>query len=334
MASPQDGTSSPIGRKVRRLAIFVAVVIALYTGGWFYGAGKLEGFIKDQLAALPPDVGTRCDNLGVGGFPFLIGVTCERTILSEPANGIEVEAGALRTAARIYMPGQAMMEMDSPARARFGDRVELEGDWGSLRASVAAGMDGLKRASIEGKEVDLHINLPADFLAFRLNVGLPQLHVRDNNGDLDLAILAEKLSWEQIGVSPSLPTLSASLDMTIVGKAGVLRGLPWGAKRADAELRAFKLDLGNGIYGELSGPLSVDDDGWVSGTLDLTLERLDLWEETLNTAFPEASGTVSGMARMLQSLANGKTDKVKVKLNVNRGTVSLSLLPIAHIPQL
>jgi hypothetical protein len=81
----------------------------------------------------------------------------------------------------------------------------------------------------------------------------------------------------------------------------------------------------------MSGPFTIDEDGYVSGTFRTTLEKLDLWDRRLQAIFPDAGDTISGVAALLKGLANGG-DKVTVKLRVDRGNISLSMLPLGKIP--
>jgi hypothetical protein len=69
----------------------------------------------------------------------------------------------------------------------------------------------------------------------------------------------------------------------------------------------------------------------MTGTFKTRLEKLGLWEEVLNKAFPEAQSTISGMKAMLQGLASGG-DSVDVQLQVTDGLITLSMMPLGHIP--
>lgn len=334
MASLNQPTASTAGRKIRRLGIGVAIAIALYTAGWYYAANRLEGFLNNALvASAEGPVAADCNGLSVGGFPFLIGVTCEKTGLLDQPNGIKAAFEGFRSAARIYMPGTAIVEIDGPAQVSSAYGVSAKGDWQSLRASLSANLDGLKKASFEGRAVTAKIASDRTFQSFNLAIGHPELHVRANGDDLDIALLTEDVDFSMEGFIQPLPRLSASADLTLVGKSHVLNGKAYGGKETSGELRALKVDMGQGMYAELSGPFSIDAEGWVSGSLVLYVENLDLWEKTLLTGFPEASGTISGMSEMLRGLTKGR-DKVSVNLSIDKGTIMLSLIPIGHIPQI
>ena len=60
-------------------------------------------------------------------------------------------------------------------------------------------------------------------------------------------------------------------------------------------------------------------------------EKIDLWQQHLLKLFPDAEGTISGLAALLKGLAKGGED-VTVNLVVTKGTLSLSMMPLARIP--
>jgi hypothetical protein len=332
LAADTTAASSPAGRKIRRLGIAVAVIVALYSAGWFYVASKFEAFLGQFLNN--PHAGAislQCDRLSTGGFPFLIGFTCDKTAIDNPSTGNRVTAGPFRAAARIYSPGTAIIELEGPASLTLGDGSTLTAQWQKLRSSLHANLRGLSELSLEGDLPSLKVDSPNFYAPFDLKVREGEFHTRQNNGDLDLAAIANDFQWVDEGGNPIIPKLSTSADLTVYGKAALLEGKPLGGKAMKGELRAFKIETSDGIYGEMSGPFTIDDKGYITGTFRTTLEKLDLWEQRLRTIFPEAGDTISGVAALLKGLAKGE-DKVTVNLSVNRGNISLSLLPLGKIP--
>ena len=80
MAIQTIATPSNAGRKIRWLGIAVAVIVALYSAGWFFVASKFETFLGQFVnQASPGNVIVTCGKLATGGFPFLIGFTCYTT---------------------------------------------------------------------------------------------------------------------------------------------------------------------------------------------------------------------------------------------------------------
>jgi hypothetical protein len=127
--------------------------------------------------------------------------------------------------------------------------------------------------------------------------------------------------------------LSASAEFTLEGQGALLKGKLRNGEPMAGQLTSFKIEMPNGIFGEMSGPFTIDEQGFVTGTFQTRLEHIALWEKTLLPAFPDAQGTVSGIAALLKGLAKG-ADNFNVKLEVNHGLITLSLFPIGHIPSI
>lgn len=332
MAGNPTGTPSTAGKKIRRLGVGVAIVVALYSDGWFYVASKFETYAAEFIdrsgnrgAAL------QCDGLQSGGFPFHLGLTCETITISDPRSGNRLQAGALTALARIYNPGAAVIDLHGPAQLSLGDGSTISGDWKRLRSSLHANFDGLTELSLQGDLPTVTLNSPGLFAPLTFKVKEGEFHTRQNNGDLDLAAIGNDFEWQAPGGAALLPRLSASIDMTVIGKAALLEGKPLIGKAMKGELRALKIETPDGVYGQISGPFSIDEDGYLSGTFKTQLEKLDLWQERLDKIFPDAGDMISGVGALLKGLAKGG-DKVTVTLKVHRGNISLSLLPLGKIP--
>jgi hypothetical protein len=326
---------SPAGRKIVRLGLAVAIMVALYSAGWFYVASKIETFL-DQFVdrAGPGRVSVTCDRLSakdVGNlFRFSLGFNCDRTALVDEA-GNRMNAGPLTVLARIYNPGLVNIALAGPVNATLADGTTLAGRWQRLQSSLHANSNGLTELSLQGEQPSLKIDSPEFDGPFDLRAREGEFHTRQNNGDLDLAAIASDFEWVDNAGNPILPKLSTSVDLTLYGKQGLLEGKRIVTRPMKGELRAFKIETPDGIYGEMSGPFTIDAEGRISGTFRTTLEKLDLWDQTLRGIFPDAGDTISAVAALLKGLAKDG-DKVTVNLKVDRGDISLSMLPLGRLP--
>lgn len=325
-AGTTSGATSA-SRKIRTLGIAVAIVAALYSAGWFFVASKFEDLLKGYLDGGGP-VEVRCPGLATSGFPFLIGFTCDRTEVVDGGNSLT--AGAFRAAARIYSPGSAVVELDGPANVSLADGSSVAAEWKSMRSSFSVGFSQLKTLSSVGEDVKLNYLSEALYNAITARASHGEFHIRGNGDTLEAAVLARDFQLGVEGADPILPVLSTSLKITFDGKAGLLEGRPLVAKPVTGDLTSFKIEMPDGLYGELSGPYEIDGEGYISGEFKTHLEKLDLWEKHLVKLFPDGESTISGMAALLRGLA--KDDKVTVNLVVDRGTITLSMVPIGRIP--
>lgn len=332
MALENTAGASTASRKIRRLGIAVVVVVALYSAGWFFVASKIEGIVGEFIAR-PGPVKLQCDGLERAGTPFRIGFACDRTGIRDDDTGSMISGGALRAVANIYNPGSALIELDGPVDASFLDGTVVNANWSLLRSGFSIGLSGLKTLSITSEGVS------ADFFSYALvepilaKASHGEFHLRGNGRDLDAAVLARDFSLATKSGAEILPRISTSTELTIKNKAGLLQGQPLFTRSMRGELTSFKIEGPGGLFGEMSGPFEIDSEGYVSGEFKTRLEKIGLWETHLVDILPDARSTVSGMAALLRGLAKDG-DMVTVNLVVDKGTITLSMVPIGHIPPL
>jgi hypothetical protein len=233
----------------------------------------------------------------------------------------------------ISRPSPVAVQCDGLERTGTPFRIGsvVTADWSLLRSGFSVGFSGLKTLSLtgEGVSVDLFDYALAEPLLAKAAHG--EFHLRGNGNDLDAAVLARDLSIATKSGSEILPTLSTSTMVTLKDKAGLLEGRPLVTKRMSGDLTSFKIEAAGGLYGELSGPFDIDDEGYISGEFRTRLEKLDLWEKHLLAIFPAGQSTISGMAALLRGLAKDE-NAVTVNLVVDKGTITLSMVPIGRIP--
>ena len=335
MASSSHADTSGVTRKLIWLAIAVVLAVALYTGGWFYAASWVKDRLSQALAA--SEQGTHsasCSNLAVNGFPFRIGVFCDSVGIDDRPSGLSATFGALRSAAQVYRPGHAVIELDGPAQVRVTPDLAFDVNWDLMRASAVAWTNGLDRASVAYDGLKGRLNAPSEGLSIGIAASHGEQHVRQSDAALDVAASLDALSLDVGG--RVLPPFDVAVDLTIANAATWLsaEGPPANLPRGmSAELRGLSLDLGEGKTMTLSGPLKVGDDGLVTGALDLTIEGITAWRDRISEAFPEVAEMAQRVAAAIKGFSNGE-DRAVVKLTVQQGTVYLGLFPIAEIPPL
>jgi hypothetical protein len=332
MALDTARAPTPASRKIRRLGITVAVIVALYSAGWFYVASKIEETVRNFIAR-PGPVELACDGLTRTGTPFRIGFACNRTSVKDEVSGGMLSAGAIHAVANIYNPGSAIVELTGPADISLLDGTAVTANWTLLRSGFSLGFSGLKTLSNTGENlsVDLFNYAMVEPIVAKAKHG--EFHIRGNGADVDVAMLANDFALATKSGAEILPTLSTSTELTLKDKAELLEGKPLLSKAMMGTLTSVKIATPDGLFGELSGPFEIDEEGYISGTFKTRLEKLDLWEANLLKLFPKAGSTISGMTALLKGLAKGG-DTVTVNLVVDKGRITLSMFPLGHIPPL
>ena len=334
-ASSQSGSGQySSGRKFWLLGGAILLVIALYTGGWFYAASALK---QTVLTAIAPRADTgvsgECSDIEFRGFPFRIGLFCSKVDVDDNVNGISATFGALRSAAQVYAPGHIVWELDAPAEIRTAQGLTVNAQWDNLQSSLTTKAQGIDRTStvIGGLKAVVVSSFTGQTVNF--DAARTEIHLRQNGADLDGAISVESANavvkdWPQV-----FPKFSASADITLAGKAGMIDGSDrQGLYGASGELRKVVVDIGDGKVMTLTGPFSFDEQGFLSGKFKLEIEQLGPWRDSIKQAFPQVAKTVDTAAKLLKALAGGK-DRVPVDLVVNRGEATVSgFIPLGSIP--
>ena len=74
-----DRKTPNYGRRILWLAVFVAILFGGYSVGWYYLADQLVARAKSTIADMNRNgVTVECDDPVVHGFPFRLGVYCDR----------------------------------------------------------------------------------------------------------------------------------------------------------------------------------------------------------------------------------------------------------------
>lgn len=339
MASSTRSGQTTVTRKVVLLSVFVALAVVVYSGGWMLAATMMQKRVAelfDGRNAAGADV--RCKDMDIRGYPFRIGLFCSSIAVDDRYNGISASLGAFRSAAQVYAPNHFVWELDSPAEVRSALGFSFSIQWDRLQSSVNAWFDGLSRSSLvtDGLKVDFTTIANGNTVTSRSDHG--EFHLRRNGEDLDAAVLVKNTVLTPSNGAPLvLPPLSASIDMTMLGKAGLL-----GPRRDAAttelygsrgEIHRFVIDFGEGRVLTVSGPLSVEDDGNLSGKLHLEVEKVEGWKDALTTAFPASAEDFENAAKVLTVLFGGK-DFGSADITVHEGVVSVGIIPLGVLPPL
>ncbi|MDK1490455.1 DUF2125 domain-containing protein [Sinorhizobium sp. 7-81] len=328
---------SSAGKKFLWLAVGIVLAAGIYSAGWFFAADQIEKRLTTYLSEKRENgLGGECTDMEVRGFPFRIGLFCDKLRLDDNLRGASVSFGSLRTASQVYQPGRAIVELDGPAEVRMSPGLTVSADWTLLHASLNATMSGLERSSIAYDNLTGTARWPltGDSLGFGASHG--EIHLRQNGEDLDAALSVEKLDLRP-AQGPSLASpVDVAADVTVVGKAGWMQAGALSARMlrgSSGELRHLTLDAGEGMSAKLSGPFSVNDQGLISGEFSLTMMNIDAWHTSLMKVVPEEIDLINNIATMLKALAGGKNEAT-VKLNVRDGTAFLAFIPVGVLPTL
>lgn len=327
---------SGVTRKVWLLAVAIVIVVAIYTGGWFYAASALKDKTLAVLGSQQANgISVECTDAEYRGYPFRIGLFCSKVTVDDSKNGVSATLGALRSAAQVYNPSHIVWEVDAPAEVRTSHGLTLSSTWDSLQSSLVAKLAGIERSStvIQGSTTSIVSATAAR--SINLAAERTEIHLRQNGQDLDAALSMQNARATAEGLTDLLPSMTTTVDVTLLGRAGMVDGTdPNGLALygTEGEMRRLSADLGEGRLITVTGPFSIDQDGYLFGRLKLQVEQIDAWRNSLAEAFPDIAPVLRTVAGMLSALTGGGQN-ASIDLTIDRGKVFAGgFIQIGKIP--
>ncbi|MEW7009217.1 MULTISPECIES: DUF2125 domain-containing protein [unclassified Lentilitoribacter] len=313
----------------------VFVVVAVYLG-WNWTADEMKVRVSDKLAEFSSDGKTiTCNNLDVEGFPFRLGLRCSHTAFDDNRRRFGLSAGALRTAAQIYKPGKIIAELDGPML--LSDKSnQLEINWQNLKASASIDLTNINRTSVEAS------NLRVDFkntifkdLGSLLADDL-QIHLRQNENDLDVAASADKLIAQTKGTKTILPASEFFMVAKLIDGANALEhtrsGEDFDIRSSNINLEHFNFISENGAKISADGPLNISAKGLLSGELNLIINNASDFLQIAQKNYPELSQNIAQINALLPMFQNRANGDIQFKLTLRDGFVQAGLFPLGFIP--
>lgn len=324
---------SSASRKFLWLGTAVALAVAGWTGLWFYGAGRIEAYLPTAFAAAGRSGAEPvCENPEIRGYPFRVGLFCTSSGLVLTAEGTRIAAGEFRSAAQVYDPRHLVSEIDGPLTVAGADGLSGRFDWQLLRASSVVAVDGLLRASIEGRTVTADLDGPDLVAKISAAADRFAVHLRRNGTDLDVAADGETITsplamaMKTFALEAAVP--GGALLLTPAGVDADLRGRTVVLHRLAAEFAA-----GGAL--SVSGTIAIAVDGVVSGDLKVKVSDQASLVGALREVAPAAAAQIEGVAQVIAALdIEPGDDAVTLPLTIRDGRMASGFIPLGTLPPL
>ncbi|MEO1747444.1 MAG: DUF2125 domain-containing protein [Pseudomonadota bacterium] len=307
------------GRRIKWLMLGVLLFVALYTGGWFFVASRVSDVVQTRLIDLRADgVDVNCPDQDVRGFPFRMGVFCSDFGLKAAQEGLNIDGGAFRSAAQVYDPTRAVVEIDAPLQIELsGETVLL--DYVVGQAVVEARSSGRRALSVEltdgsGEAGDITTKWDR-FTAFS----------REVDGDLEVAVQGVGLETD----ATSVPPLNLDADAIVTGASYETRNM----RGKTGTLRRFAIQLNEDRGLLASGPFSVSDVGLLNADFNIRVVDVPGIVNDLEASAPKLAAAISGFL-YLQPLGGENGDEVEFVVTIRDGQAKIGIIPLGSIPAL
>jgi hypothetical protein len=335
-------------RKINALIAVVVLVLAAWSGWWWFGASQKADAVERWLAERREDGWAADAEVSVIGYPSRFDMTVEGLTLADPEGGWAWSAPVFRTYMLAWQPNRIIAEWPGVHVVSVpGETAEASAE--AFRASAAflpTTALAIDRAVVETEGLTL-----SGESGWSAGLGTAQLSVRRSESlsetpnaydavfdARDIApteALRETLTRALGGALPDRIN-RLSLDLTAVLRRPLDRHAV-----EESDIRPEALELRRSLirWGplglEAEGRLEVAPDGVPTGRIDLTARN---WRAMLSAA--ERSGAIApGLATTMRaglevlSLLSSDAETLSAPLVFAEGVVSLGPVPLGEAPR-
>ena len=228
---------------------------------------------------------------------------------------------------------RGIIELDGPLELSLPQGKTVSADWSLLHASGRLARPLPKRLSLEGKDLSVSVTGQPLF-----NAGNVQAHFRTAGEDIDLAASGAGIILDPAASQGrAIPQFSYGVDVQV--KNGVALALSGEKDIArllrgqSATLRAVSFDFAEGGGLTLSGPVSLDETGLLSGDISITFSEAEKLGRTIEKIAPEIAAYVAPSLSLAASTAKPGEDP-RIDVTIREGRASIGLIPLGDIPAL
>ncbi|WP_102868250.1 DUF2125 domain-containing protein [Pseudovibrio exalbescens] len=323
------------------LAGMVGLGIAAWSTYWNIGSGAISDTLKNaHRIAEVEGAAFNCTNETVGGYPFRFEVTCSPLRLERGAQSLFAQE--MRGVALAYNPTHVILEADSPFEVIAGQGGPgYAATWDSARLSAHVGSGRISKA-------DMVIENPALSVValqtpLRLAAETAEMHLRESGEEaegVDVAVLVKQFTSETMALEQPL---DIELIVTAPEGASVLEGKLRDPRdllvdgKLDLIVRTARVASGD-FFVQTQGPVTVDDQGRLSGTLPLTVSGVDKLAEVLSPLFPDGSRLPQSLEKTAMSI--GKSNMVngqptiQLPVTLENGRARIAFIDLGPVPPL
>jgi len=318
-------SDSAMPSRRRRWPLFVpfavvAILAALWTGGWFYLAGKARSMIDDWRAQ-EARAGRvfDCDTQSIAGFPFRMEARCSQPgVMLAGMTPVALRAADALVAWQIYQPSLLIAEFAGPlSLGEAGKSASFQAGWRLAQASTRLVPSGVERTSMVFESpalarIDGESNVEVLKAGHIELHGRPDAQSRPDRPVIDMAIrlaaasapalhplLAEPLDADGTGVLHALPDLSP--------KPWPVLFKEWQARGGSLEISKLRVQQGD-VIAVGAGTLALTARGGLDGQMQITVVGLEKVLQMLGINRIVSEGDIGSALGALNRLMPGLGD--------------------------
>lgn len=324
-------------RKFVKWALIVLVVLILaYAIGWFYIARTVKARIFSLLEGQNQNnVVVSCEDVGYNGFPSEFGFFCDQLHVRDRMTHAVFDTPQLLAEAPVYSPWTVLASVTGPATLKNDAGMLLRSEWQRFGGKLIYRRGAPRLLSFDLEAMTTRFADPQGRQG-TVTVENGQGLLRDDDGDLDIALALQNVVLRPRNDAEALPAVSVNLLATVDhggslmetdfhpqmlrGKSGIINQAAIAVGESQSHMRT-------------SGTFSFDDEGYLDGRFSFELTGIDGVAQLMSLAFPPAANVINTVTGLVKNFTGGQRT-MTLDVRVNHGRAVLGFIPLGQIPPL
>ena len=317
------------------LIVLIAVIVA-YALGWFYIARTVKARIFTLLQGQgQQNVVVNCEDIGYNGFPAKFGFFCDDLHVRDRTSDSVFDAPQLKAEAPVYSPWSVLATLTGPATLQNDAGMLLRAEWQDFGGKLIYRGGAPRLVSFDFEAVTARFADPQGRQG-TLTAEQGQGLVRNDNGDLDVALNLNEAVLRPQNNADALPAVSLNLLATVDDGGALLETdfHPQMLRGKSGIVNQAALAIGESqSMMAVSGRFAFDKDGYLDGRFSFELTGIDGVAQLAALSFPGAAGVINSVTGLVKNFTGGQRT-VTLDVRVEHGRAVLGFIPLGKIPPL
>lgn len=325
----------------RRIALFAVIAVVLYSGLWYFASQLIQNEIVHAFGRMQSKNNiVICENMNKAGYPLRVGVGCDSLSFSQLSNDVSLNTRRITATAPIYALTWAEFSVASPATLHIPDFLPLSANWKELKliTDINAPIPNKISLSTEGITIAAKDKAGNDYNIFSADLFRMDTHEAGNNLLANIAFDKAQFPFFASHKRLFLPAIEgnirlqlANTDQLLVKKIADIKHLRNQLRGHTGTIERAEFHLQSGGKLSLSGPFSIDDGGYLSATLDLSIGDQTALLNSARTLFPSQAQNMNTVFFVINSMPKNQQGEPVFKINIRQGEARLGFIKLGHI---
>lgn len=321
--------------------MLIIIAAVLYSGLWYFASQ----FVQNEMVRVIDHAQNGqniilCDDISKAGYPLRVGVSCNSFSYRQAPVGVAISTEKLKATAPIYALTWAELSVSSPALIDIPGFLPLSANWKELKLAGDINKPIPDNIILETEDINVAVKGGTDDGQKLFSAGLLRLDAQGMNSDLSANFAFDKaqLQFAVPHSNVTLPLIEGIVRIKLKDAYQLFEGNPANVNDFRTLLRGHngiieqaELKLESGGKFTLSGPFSIDQNGYLDATFDLAVGDQAALLRSSRMLFPSQAQNMNAVFFVINSMPKNQNGEPIFKVIIKNGKARLGFIKLGNI---